>query len=158
MKNHIILSLLMLAVIPGKTQELISFSGDTYKSSQISLSWSVGEIATEAYLNNSMSLFQGMQQPLFLKDTATTIKNSLLVDFSLKLFPNPSSGKINIDFASNCEEFDVYIFELSGRLAFQKRYSECSSVTIDLGSQPKGVYFVKVIAGSNQNLQKLILN
>ncbi len=43
--------------------EVISSSGDYFEGSNASISWTLGEIATETYSNGSVILTQGFQQP-----------------------------------------------------------------------------------------------
>ncbi len=44
-------------------REVVASSGDYYEGANISLSWTLGEIATETYDNGSNILTQGFQQP-----------------------------------------------------------------------------------------------
>ncbi|MEZ5082109.1 MAG: hypothetical protein R2750_01450 [Bacteroidales bacterium] len=43
--------------------EVISSAGDYYEGTNVSLSWTLGEIATETYTNGNVILTQGFQQP-----------------------------------------------------------------------------------------------
>lgn len=45
------------------TPQVISSAGDFYQGSNVSLSWTLGEIATETYDNGNIVLTQGFQQP-----------------------------------------------------------------------------------------------
>ncbi len=45
-------------------RDVIANSGDYYEGTNVSLSWTVGEIATETYSNGSYILTQGFQQPI----------------------------------------------------------------------------------------------
>ncbi len=45
-------------------RDVIANSGDYYEGTNVSLSWTVGEIATETYANGSYILTQGFQQPI----------------------------------------------------------------------------------------------
>jgi len=65
--------------------ELISVSGDYYENVNASISFSVGEIATETYNNSNNFLIQGFQQPVSLVITG--------VDLDLLVFlEGPFSG------------------------------------------------------------------
>ena len=65
--------------------EVIASSGDYYKNENISLSWTLGEIATETYSNGSVILTQGFQQPVSVSITG--------IDLDLLVFlEGPYSG------------------------------------------------------------------
>lgn len=67
MKN--ILASLLPVLIPAimmaqsVSPEVVSSAGDYYENGNVSLSWTLGEIATETYTNGNVILTQGFQQP-----------------------------------------------------------------------------------------------
>ncbi|MCF8403889.1 MAG: hypothetical protein K9H58_08090 [Bacteroidales bacterium] len=64
-----IIPLLLAAIFPiclfsqSVSPEVISSAGDYYQGATVSLSWTLGEIATETYSNGNYILTQGFQQP-----------------------------------------------------------------------------------------------
>jgi hypothetical protein len=65
---------------------------------------------------------------------------------SLKLFPNPTRGKLTID-AENFEYVEVY--DTSGRLIIKSKLK-----TIDLEEQSEGLYLLKINAnGATQEFK-----
>lgn len=68
MKQHI-LTILLALLMPlfmlaqSVSPEVISSAGDYYENGNVSLSWTLGEIATETYTNGNVILTQGFQQP-----------------------------------------------------------------------------------------------
>lgn len=71
-----------------------------------------------------------------------TIENSN--EFSV--FPNPTSGKINIDFHANTQACNIYIVNILGQEVYSERENQTYSgvKSIDLTTFEKGIYFVKV--------------
>lgn len=71
----------------------------------------------------------------------------------LNVFPNPTNGFLNIE--TNFNSFsDVKLYDLTGRLIFQSRYSE-SSFSIDLNS-PSGVYLLHISNDKHDYNRKII--
>jgi flagellar hook assembly protein FlgD len=74
------------------------------------------------------------------------------------LYPNPSTGTLNISFESNTEEAEVNIYDISGNTVFTKKYkTEKGSTTIneDISKLKDGNYFLLLNDGEkilNQNL------
>lgn len=78
-------------------------------------------------------------------DTTFTDSADFLVDpnISLKLFPNPSTGIINVDIDSPLELPSISFFDTAGQLVFNSDLSEGSN-TISLVNLESGMYFYKV--------------
>jgi len=63
------LTILLTALLPvyilaqSVSPEVVSSAGDYYENANVSLSWTLGEIATETYTNGNIILTQGFQQP-----------------------------------------------------------------------------------------------
>jgi len=83
-------------------------------------------------------------------------------DIGLELFPNPTSGMLNINIRA--EEFnnaDLKVLNVLGKEVYTRKGLNINgdvSLRVDLSSQPEGVYFV-VIKGENQRVvRKVLLN
>ena len=53
--------------------QVVASSGDYYQGANASLSWTLGEIATETYSNGSVILTQGFQQPVTVSITGVNL-------------------------------------------------------------------------------------
>ncbi|MEO5570711.1 MAG: T9SS type A sorting domain-containing protein, partial [Bacteroidia bacterium] len=63
----------------------------------------------------------------------------------LSIYPNPAADLINISFLSGSEEALLRIYDINGKLCFQKVISgdgESVSAQVDLNGFPKGIYSV----------------
>ena len=73
---------------------------------------------------------------------------------SLKLFPNPTTGLITIDypglFISN-----INIFDVSGKLIFSDEQVNANAKNIDISSFSNGIYFIQI---NRQFTKKVIKN
>ena len=74
--------------------------------------------------------------------------------FNIKIYPNPSTGIINIKSDGNIEK--VEIFDINGKQIKQIPLNNKLS-SIDLSKNAKGIYFVKLISGDTVSVQKVIL-
>lgn len=71
-----------------------------------------------------------------------------------KVFPNPSSGKVQI--ASKYFIENVALFDLQGNLVSQVS-AHAENLELDFSAISKGVYFLKIQSGSDTSFQKIIL-
>ncbi|MEO5571417.1 MAG: T9SS type A sorting domain-containing protein [Bacteroidia bacterium] len=77
----------------------------------------------------------------------------------LQIFPNPSSGKIQLKLTGSIpEKFDLSINDISGRELFsQKIDNYMSNIQIDLPGLKKGMYFLKLISEKTTLSSRLII-
>lgn len=61
--------------------------------------------------------------------------------FDLKLYPNPCSGKLNIDLNTVAKE--LYLCDLSGKILEKFICEQQTRINIDLSAYPNGLYFIK---------------
>jgi len=77
------------------------------------------------------------------------------------IFPNPNSGVFSIDFASNSNGIaQVEIYDLKGSKIMGENYaySQNTRQTIDMSSQPNGIYLVKITGEFGMKMQKVVLS
>ncbi|MBV5315359.1 MAG: T9SS type A sorting domain-containing protein, partial [Prolixibacteraceae bacterium] len=88
----------------------------------------------------------------------TTSVNALTDLVKVDVFPNPSVGRITVRFAQLPDAGSrIDILDLSGRKVTSRIISETSE-EINLAQQPSGIYLVKCVIGSQDIIQKLIIN
>jgi type IX secretion system substrate protein/beta-propeller repeat-containing protein len=74
---------------------------------------------------------------------------------NLNLYPNPTNGQFSIDLGENFSETNIQIFDLGGRVVYQKIIENKRLVSLDLKAQ-KGIYFVRISTEKKQSTFKLI--
>ena len=92
-----------------------------------------------------------------------SIDESIEKNHMLEVFPNPTTGMINIQFhPSNLNSKCITVYDVSGRKIRQVINEKSNFVTLDLSSMEKGVYIMEVISGdenkSNRVVKRIILN
>lgn len=70
------------------------------------------------------------------------------------IYPNPTSGKVFIDGLGI--ESMISVFDVFGNEIFEIQNTMENSV--DLSSQPKGIYFIKIESETQNHIERVILN
>ncbi len=77
---------------------------------------------------------------------------------SIDVYPNPTSGILNINFANAVnEEVSVEIYDVIGKLMSQRSYNSSSELTMDISNYPEGMYIIKVSTPSFITNKKITL-
>ena len=114
--------------------------------------------------------------PAFIKqgttlfyDILTAVENEFQVSgFKFQVYPNPSNGKFNVTINSplTAHRSQIQIYNVLGEKIFQSLVNSHLSLaappmtnapmTIDLSSQPQGIYFVQLKIGDKVYQQKIV--
>jgi len=82
--------------------------------------------------------------------------NSIAVSMNAEVYPNPTDGKITVQFNSTTDkQFNISLTDYEGRLIFEKAgvaVSGENKLEFDLAALARGVYFVKVISDDELNV------
>jgi hypothetical protein len=137
-------------------QEVIATSGGYNVNSNISLSWTLGEtiIPTLRSQDGSLILSHGFQQKLLV----TAIEETFSDLVKIKVFPNPASDAINIQFDSPVnDEIIVDILDTQGRLLKSDKIEPASlEKQINLQDLPGGIYYFRLSDDKNRNVYKVV--
>ncbi len=94
-----------------------------------------------------------------IEENTASVSENTLSNFSM--YPNPSSGMINIRFdIQDADKIDVQMYDLRGRTVKNFNYENTGSrfsEIIDISNIASGVYLVKVLNGSRSIIKKLIV-
>lgn len=75
---------------------------------------------------------------------------------TIKLYPNPSHGVLQVDRGTVKGDLEMVIFDLKGKKVFQQNY-ESDLISVDLDHLPTGMYQVKLKADEAIYSQKLLV-
>ncbi len=142
MKKILILLLLspLWAFSQNFDQHIFSVQGDFSESETMTLSWTIGENFTEtAYIPNQV-ITQGFQQS-FLKVRKIDIPET--ESLNVEIFPNPTSGILQMNVRDEKNPVRIEIVDVSGKLIFQNDNYELKNA-IDLSNYSAGIYFIRI--------------
>jgi endoglucanase len=71
---------------------------------------------------------------------------------TIKIYPNPASQLVNIEFGTNMGAGEIQLFTVDGKIIYSKKCAGSSTETIDVSGLQKGVYLLKA------NFSKRIMN
>ena len=81
-------------------------------------------------------------------------------EVQLTIYPNPTTGIVNIDFSNaQSEQVIVQVLDVVGKEVYTQSLGaiQKGQTTVDLSTEPSGVYIVKATSGSSVTTQKLVL-
>jgi hypothetical protein len=119
----------------------------------------VGSIAITYTITDTNSCSNAASSNITVQD-CTGIEESL-TSSEVTVYPNPTMGSFNIAINNiNVDELVIIIFDLQGKQVFSsvdKNVTGAYNKQINLDEVAKGLYYIKVSAGSEVKIQKLIV-
>lgn len=137
-------------------QEVIASAGGYNVNGALSISWTLGEtiIPTLTSQDGSLILAHGFQQKLII----TAVEENLDLQVKIKVYPNPASEVVNIQFEEPVDgEIDVAILDSQGKL-IKRETIESAMVEkqINLQDFPAGIYYIRLTKGKLVNVYKVV--
>ncbi len=77
-------------------------------------------------------------------------------DFDISVYPNPTSGDLNIVLGDDYSDYNVKIMDVTGKLLFTIDNVDTQNIYVDLNDFVDGVYLVKLQSEIHQKVVKLI--
>jgi len=133
--------------------EIISSTGESTTVSGANVSWTIGESITETGRNSSNIVTQGFHQSYFI---VTSIEENLSIyDFKLALYPNPTTGMIQLYYSLGDEEELEYRFiSINGKELDSGNVLRETELQLDLREYESALYFLNIYSKENQQLIK----
>lgn len=129
-------------------QQVVASGGGTAENDNMSLSYTVGEIATETFVSGDHMLSQGMQQGIVIAKI-TSVESS---EIEVTVFPNPTSNGVFLE-SSNSKNLKYKLLTVGGSVLQEGRLDE--KCLIDLSEYASGSYIVAF--GENDEVQYSIV-
>ncbi|MCP4311835.1 MAG: T9SS type A sorting domain-containing protein [Bacteroidetes bacterium] len=157
-KSLIIIVLVLFTSVGLRAQEslapsVVASGGGYFEAENISISWTLGELAVTTLSGGDMILTQGFQQP-FGSTVGISERES---SWDISAYPNPMGEELRIRF--NIEKHGDYLVEVqdvTGRLITQQLYREVNPgdiILLNTSAYSSGVYFLKVLTPDRQPVQ-----
>ena len=77
--------------------------------------------------------------------------------FEVAMYPNPTAGKVNLEFKSGVYDVELSVMDITGKTVFRKSYTASGRIVFDISGKVAGMYFVKMDIDGTQVLKKLIV-
>ncbi len=74
---------------------------------------------------------------------------------SLKIWPNPTSGKAIIEFAEEIEDIQIYVRDVLGRIVNQGAFRSIQEINLEINGD-SGIYFVELIFANRRDVVKVL--
>ena len=160
MNKSITVIVLILFYITANTQitlkpSVIATGGSYTETEGMSISWTLGELATATFTGGDLILTQGFQQPF---DFGTGIKANELY-WGITVYPNPVVNTLYIKFdIDRTRDFLIEIQDVTGRVLSLEQYKEIfpgDIIQLNTSNFYYGVYFLKVFTPDREKGQVL---
>ena len=133
-----------------KAQEVIATSGNYHENSSGSISWTIGELVSEAFENSENILTQGFHQTML---TVTLIKEFKETDIQITVYPNPVKEKLIIDVKeAKFNSLQMTMIDINGRIELTKNIVSDKEI-IDMQGFPEAIYILRIIAPNEKILK-----
>ena len=131
---------------PSQLKDLIYTNSitDSYTGAIPNNIWGYGKIDAQKTINAILN--------------TTFIKENKDINLKIRLFPNPTTGKIFLE-SKILEISRIDIYDLFGRLLISDNaINNREFLTYDLSNYKNGIYLIKVTCGSKSYLNKIVLH
>ena len=82
----------------------------------------------------------------------------LIEEISIRIVPNPASGKVGIYYDHIVDNAEMYLMDLQGRVVLQETLSSYSGkVDWNTAAFEPGIYLVTLKSGDKQQTEKLVI-
>ena len=154
MKKPLLFFLVLLFWGLGYSQsvspQVTASAGEHFSGTNAQLSWTIGETMIETYVNGSNQLTQGFHQTNLM----ITAVNDLAESFQVKVFPNPATDVLNIEWSEITDPLNLNLFDATGKqLLLQKALDQTMPKTLDLSGYATGNYLLHLSNSDGETLK-----
>ncbi|MFP4023539.1 MAG: T9SS type A sorting domain-containing protein [Thiohalospira sp.] len=134
------------------SSQVIATAGENSETSELGVSWTLGEIAIETLESSSVTLNQGFQHGYF---EITSIEDPMLSNVELEVYPNPATEYIYISIESDeIKSALIELYDLDGKMVLNEQWQYIEApFKINLEGLASSQYILKVSDKSGALLQ-----
>jgi len=137
---------------------VIASGGGFSESREISLSWTLGELAVTTLSQGEIELTQGFQQAFV---TGTGIQRDP-IQWNINAYPNPVQNELHLQFhISESKSFLMEMQDISGKILSHEVYKEVYEndvITLNLSDYSTGIYFLRVATTDRSQVRIFTIN
>lgn len=132
--------------------EVVATAGDYFVYGSVSLEYSIGEVVIETYTGTQTLITQGFHQAKYV---ITMISEIASDDYSISVYPNPTSDNITIDISARAGgNLKLKLFDAQGKLLINEKVkSEEKTKIINLQTFSKGVYLLNIYNDQDKQIK-----
>lgn len=149
----ILISINLNGQIDTLNQSVISNSGETFESNNYIVNFTIGEVVTETLDNNDKILSQGFHQPN--EEMVTSVKVLKGFGEEIRLYPNPTSNEIKLEFhLPQSEKVEISFFEITGKQLKAEIHTAFSElIHYDIRDYSSGQYLLVITSLDKEKQQ-----
>ena len=133
-------------------QEAVTAAGQSARSGNLTVSWSIGEVMTETYVGQSFTLTQGVQQPVIKVQLVNSSPE--MNAYKVSAYPNPASDAVIVSVAEAVKHpLTLKVFDMNGKLLHVTQTTG-SETRIPVSEFAAGMYLLQITDRKN-NVQTL---
>lgn len=132
-------------------QQVLSTSGGVHLSSNIVLSFTLGQPVSKMIEGVSLTLTQGFQQPSLIITSAEVGKG-----FQISVYPNPVTNELTIEDQALLGALSFSIVDVNGRTLVQGT-TNSKDTRVDVSNLPGGVYTIIILDARKKKIIHKIL-
>lgn len=72
------------------------------------------------------------------------------------LYPNPTSGKVNVSFGIALDEVQIEVFDVAGKQLLSRREASIADAQLDFSSYDAGLYMVRISTAGAQKMLRVV--
>ncbi|WKK77907.1 T9SS type A sorting domain-containing protein [Marivirga salinae] len=138
-----------------KRQSIGSLGSSNFSKGDLYIHLTVGQ----TYQSNSSdgAIRVGFEQKL---EKEKELKKSSTEKVSISAYPNPAISELNIDLVNTINEGQLKIFDINGRLVYEKKISQVQYLRLNITSLNPGLYQANIIPieGNTSYVTKFIVS
>ena len=145
-KCFVALGLTLSTFYLGMSQELqaVNSGGTFHQNATGSISWSLGEVATQTLKAGDYIITQGFQQS---KLTLTSVFERPGYISLVKAYPNPTSDFIYLEVDGEVNDLNYAVYDMNGKLLASGQFEE-NPTRVSFANFGSGLYFVRITKGN----------
>jgi hypothetical protein len=149
-KKFVLLNLFIASISFTYAQRLsptvIPSAGGSDKINEITLDWTLGELAIETIAKPNGLLTEGFLQPIRIRNIKWPHPPLLATGYTIRVFPNPVASMLNVNINSSVDKkVSLKLLDNNGNTIYlTSTYSKGSTVSINLRNVASGVYHLVI--------------
>ena len=129
--------------------QVISNAGGHLSQDNYNVSFTIGEIAIESYINQPIILTQGFHQ----ENYQVTNLDEPPLHYDISVFPNPTQNQLNISFDIPKNTATIIVTDIFGGIVYSKPdILTDEDLIIELESFSQGVYWLEIILNKSERI------